>query len=103
MQLLARNGGTRISAAEAAAGCRLSISRFSHLWNDYFDSGFGAFELQYRFTQAVNELLRQDGTVKEVAAHWGFCDENHFAKLFKSVYRAAPGHYRRLPEPPSGK
>ncbi|MPM75915.1 hypothetical protein SDC9_122910 [bioreactor metagenome] len=100
MQLLARNDGARISAAEAAASCNLSISRFSHLWRDHFGNGFGAFELQYRFTQAVNELLRDDGTVKEVSAHWGFCDENHFARLFKSIYRSAPGGYRRqLPRP----
>lgn len=97
IQLIARNT-RKISAPEAAAACNLSLSRFHHLWSGYFGIGFAAYELQHRFALAVDDLLLNHRTIKEIAAAWDFCDENHLAKLFKAAYRTTPARYRKLSE-----
>ncbi|NLE55099.1 MAG: helix-turn-helix transcriptional regulator [Lentisphaerae bacterium] len=95
IQLIVRNT-RKISAPEAAAACNLSLSRFQHLWGGYFGIGFAAYERQHRFALAVEDLLLSHRTIKEIAAARGFCDENHFVKLFKAAYQTTPGRYRKL-------
>ncbi len=93
IQLTASIPDRRVTAAEAAAVCGLSVGRFEHLWHDYFGIGFGRYELENRFVRAVNALAGGRLTVKEVAAQWGFSDENHFARHFKTRYHMSPVRY----------
>jgi transcriptional regulator GlxA family with amidase domain len=53
-----------------------------------------AYQTQLRLAHAKT-LLAQGFDVSYVALETGFCDQSHFARLFKRHFLATPGSYRK--------
>ena len=81
-----------VTIQEAAAGCSLSVSRFSHLFRQVCRISFAGYELRNRLNRAAI-LLRQGVPVKAAAEQEGFYDASHFSKHFRRQFGVPPGKF----------
>jgi transcriptional regulator GlxA family with amidase domain len=94
VELVQRDLGRRVSGAEAAAVCSLSVCRFWHVFRGAMGLSFGAFALRARLARAAQQLLYTRASVREIAEEAGFADASHFHRLFVRHYGCTPGEYR---------
>ena len=55
---------------------------------------FGGYVRQVRIDFARQELAASSGSLSEIAAAAGFCDQSHFTRLFKQHTGLTPAEYR---------
>ena len=87
-------GRRPLSVAEGAELCRLSESRFAHLFRRVFGISFARYERLYRTRCAINEMQHCHISQKEAAERWGFYDKSHFSKICRQYLgsdEARPG------------
>jgi AraC-like DNA-binding protein len=94
VELVHRDLGRRVSGAEAATACSLSVCRFWHVFREAMGLSFGAFALRARLARAAQQLLYTRASVREIAEEAGFADASHFHRLFVRHYGCTPGEYR---------
>lgn len=85
----------RLSNAEAAAACGLSVDAFTRGFRIIMGLSFAKYALRHRLQGAANELATTDHPCKAVARDWGFVDESHLNHLFRRYRGCAPAAYRR--------
>ena len=90
LELLNSGRAVPLTAARAALECRLSRGYFDTLFRKLYGISFYAYELRYRLKRAAEELRAGSGSVKELAARWGFADAAHFSRTFKRFFGIAP-------------
>ncbi len=94
LRLVHETPGRRVSVADAAAACALSVSRFSHLFRSTTGTSFGQFCLRLRVMLAAHRLLSTDHTVSAIAEEAGFVDVSHLARSFARYFDCTPAQYR---------
>ena len=93
---------SRVSLAEAAAACSLSVPHFAFSFRRTMGVSFGKFALRARLAYAAQLLVSTDLSVEAAAQRLGFTDGSHLALAFTKHYDVSPGRYRKehqlLPE-----
>lgn len=59
-----------------------------------YQTTFGGYVRQVRIDFARRELAASSGSLSEIAAAAGFCDQSHFTRLFKQHTGLTPAEYR---------
>ncbi len=85
----------RLSAAEVAAQCGLSLSRFLHLLKKETGRGFGAHLDAMRMERASRLLTETPLSISEVSTLAGFAGQSYFAATFRRLKGFTPSEYRR--------
>jgi AraC-like DNA-binding protein len=92
----------RLSLAEAAAACGLSVSQFGYIFRHLMGLSFGKFCMRARLAYVAQLLLGTDLCVDSIAEGAGFADASHLHHAFAQVYGCTPARYRsngqRLPD-----
>lgn len=91
---ISKHFGQEITLAEVAALCRLSPSRFCHVFRAEHDVSFGQYLLQYRLARACQRLSEPNALAKEVAYAVGFNDLSYFTRAFKRQLGVCPSQYQ---------
>lgn len=88
------NFASDITLADVASLCRLSPSRFCHVFREEQGMSFGQHLLQYRLARASEQLADPAVLAKKVAYSVGFNDLSYFARAFKRQLGVSPSRYR---------
>jgi AraC-like DNA-binding protein len=82
-----------IDAVAAEHG--MSRSHFSHFFRERTGLSPARFMTEVRVQEAARLLLETRAPLKQIAAEWGFANENHFGKVFRRFQHSSPAAYRR--------
>ena len=96
MAHVAAEPGGRLSAAEAASACGLSVAQFNRIFRQVMNMSFHEFILRYRLAAAAKEVLTTDLSLEDIAAGGGFVDHSHLHRVFLRYYGCTPHQYRSL-------
>ncbi|AHF67327.1 MULTISPECIES: helix-turn-helix transcriptional regulator [Pseudomonas] len=81
---------------ESLAQCvELNTKKLKQGFRDVYDSGVYGYLQKVRIERAA-QLLKQRGSVSEVAAAVGYSNASHFAKVFRRYYGINPLHFSTL-------
>ena len=92
------NLGERMTIGSLAATAALSESHLSHSFNQYFDCSVSDYIREARLRAGARALRRTVDSVQQIAWNFGFSDQAHFTRTFKSVYGVTPTEYRSARE-----
>ncbi len=95
LEFMEQNQHRPLRAAEVAQACGLSVSRLLHLFPEKTGQTFAAHLLAGRLEQARRLLSGTDLRIIDIATDTGFCDQNHFAVVFKKQTGLTPTQFRR--------
>lgn len=90
VELVGLHPERRVSLAEAAATCQLSVTRFRFLFRRMMGVSFGQFALRNRLAHAAHLLLSTSLSVEAVAKEVGFADGSHLHRTFRKHYGRTP-------------
>lgn len=96
---LARNlGNPRLSPADVAAACNISLSYLHRLFAGD-ETTVAAYLREQRLQAAYRDLTASTVTepVIRIAERWGLPDPTHFNRMFKRRFGVTPGELRRPP------
>lgn len=85
-----------INLEEAAAHFGYSKSRFSHIFNGYFDCSLIDYINGLRSRHALKLLQETDNTVTDIALSCGFDSTRTFYRAFYRAFGCTPGEYREI-------
>lgn len=83
-----------VTNTEAAEACGLSEDIFIRQFRKLMGLSFSKFSLRQRLSRAAASLKETDHSLLSIAKSWGFADESHLTRLFRSHYGCTPGQYR---------
>ena len=86
----------RIPVAELAKLVCLSPSHFMRTFKSTTGASAGQFHLLRRLRQAEETLLTTEASIADVASQFGFFDQNHFTRRFRTYLKYSPGALLRL-------
>lgn len=89
-----RHFDREITVADVATLCRLSPSRFSHVFRQERGASFAQHVLRYRLRRACEQLSDCNAFAKEVAYAVGFNDLSYFTRAFKRQLGVCPSKYQ---------
>lgn len=81
---------------EAAAFVGLSRSRFQHLYQQYFHTGYVNDRIRSRMRRARSLLKNTDLPVADIARQLGYESETFFSRQFKQRIGVSPTVYRKM-------
>lgn len=84
----------KIALDDVAALCRLSPSRFCHVFRQEHGESFGQHLLRYRLERACEHLADPAVLAKEAAYAVGFNDLSYFTRAFKRQLGVCPSKYQ---------
>lgn len=103
-----RESGLTLAGIAAVAGVhRVHLAR---AFRETFGVSPGEYLRRLRVDWAARELSTGDRSLAEIASEAGFADQSHFTRVFRRIYGAPPGAWRRAwqaeekvspPPPPS--
>ena len=103
-KLLAERFTEPLSLAEAAAEARMSSTVFREFFKHTTGHTFGDYVREMRLVRAAQLLRDSDGSVADIAAAAGFCDQSYLHRCFTRRHHCTPLAYRqREQEPESGR
>ena len=85
-----------LTIAQLATDAGVHPCHLNRCFKRYFGASVGTYVRRRRIALARQLLQRGDESLSEIAARLGFCDQSHFAKMFKKTIGLSPGMYRRL-------
>lgn len=95
--LTANVAGTRVSAEQVARRFGISVRKLHHLFQQG-ERSFGRTVTALRVEGCARELA--SGAAKrplsELASRWGFADQSHLSRAFRSHYGCTPSEYRDI-------
>ena len=94
VSVLYSNPGRRLSVADAAKACGLSIRHFERLFARNIGVGFHRFCLRARLAHAERLLATTSLPISTVAEEADFGDTAHLDRAFVTRYRCTPGAFR---------
>lgn len=71
----------------------MSSFHFSRIFYDVEGINFKDYLIKIRMEKAINMLLKEKKTIKEIAQEVGYPDQNYFSKAFKKYTNSAPTEY----------
>ena len=83
-----------LTAAEAAAKCHLSTSRFIHRFKEQCGIGFSPYLTRRRIEEAKRLLTSANLKVGEIAFRCGFQGQSYFGMVFRRETGCSPNAYR---------
>ena len=84
-----------LQIAEIANGCGISVRTLERLFVQALHCTPVAYLMERRLLRGAELLLSTDNTISEIALVCGFCDGNHFSKMFNRKFAMPPSEYRR--------
>ncbi|MBE6549855.1 MAG: helix-turn-helix domain-containing protein [Ruminococcaceae bacterium] len=87
--VMKNNIGERLSAADIASACGMSVSTMQKLFFRYTGIGMMKYYEGVRM-QHARMLLNNGRSVKEVALTLGYSDQNYFSTAYKRYFGASP-------------
>lgn len=94
VRLVHSHPARRLSLAEGAAACGLSVSQFGYIFNHLMGLSFGKFCMRARLAYVAQLLLSTELSVEAIADGAGFADASHLHHSFAQVYGCTPARYR---------
>ena len=94
--LLASNPGGRVSLAELAAACELSIRHFTRAFRASTGTSPHGWLMRLRIERAQGLLTDARLSLSDVALECGFADQSHFNRVFQQRTGFSPGAWRRM-------
>ncbi|MCE0767169.1 helix-turn-helix domain-containing protein [Pseudonocardia kujensis] len=93
--LTATVAGTRVSAEQVARRFGISVRKLHHLFQNG-ERSFGRTVTALRVEGCARELASgaESRTLAELAGRWGFADQSHLSRAFRSHYGCSPSEYR---------
>jgi AraC-like DNA-binding protein len=85
----------RVSLAELARACELSVRHFSRAFRESTGQAPYAWLLERRLERARGLLELTSLTLRDVATRSGFANQSHFTRAFTRAYGLPPGAFRR--------
>ena len=79
---------------QAADFIGISVSRFAHLYREYFDVTFTNDLISARIKRACMLLRTTDWTISRIANEVGYENDIHFYRQFKKQISFSPNQYR---------
>lgn len=79
---------------ELAKITKLSVSHFRKTFFDFFGESPIRYALRLRINKSRISLETTDEKITGIAYTYGFYDQSHFIKTFKSFYKVTPAAYR---------
>jgi AraC-like DNA-binding protein len=83
---------SQFTLAMLADMCGMAESALYRVWKNFFGSSFSSHLEQYRINKAF-ELLREQISVKEVAARVGYTSDHSFRRAFKRIMKVPPSQF----------
>ena len=81
--------------SDYAAECRLSESRFSHLFKERTGVSPHRYLLEIRIGYACELLMGTDLSIAQICTEIGIADQNYFSRVFKKIQHCSPSEYRK--------
>jgi len=85
----------RISNAELADVCGLSLPHFIKLFKEYYMITPQDFIMQQRLKKARHALVHTNLSIEAISESYGFCNTSHFIKRFTKYYGTSPAKFRK--------
>ncbi|MDD5596955.1 MAG: AraC family transcriptional regulator [Victivallaceae bacterium] len=98
-----KNCRQKISNRDLAKLTHLSLSRFCHKFKTVFGLSPRKYIQQLRFLEISRLLADTNTRINEIASEYGFSDQFHFSRAFKSASGYSPREYRNLVKAAKGK
>lgn len=83
-----------ISVEEVCAAFHIGRTRLYALSSDYLGCGLAEYIRNQRIFHAQKLLTQTEMPITEIASAVGFCDYNHFSRIFKQVTGSSAREYR---------
>lgn len=87
---------SEITVAQLADRCRLSPSRFMHLFKKRFGMPPKEYQKALRLSSAKSMLAATRLSIDEISAQVGYSDALYFSRLFKTETGVSPSQFRKL-------
>lgn len=84
-----------ITLAEIAASASVSKSGALHIFQSGIHISPVAYLIQYRLSQAAEQLHATQKSVSSIAEETGFASSGYFCRKFKQYYHMSPNEYRQ--------
>jgi AraC family transcriptional regulator len=94
-EFMRENRQRRLSLSELAAVADVHPAHLNKTFKRHFGSTVGAYLRRLQIERASHLLARTRIPLAQLAAELGFCDQSHFARVFKSITGATPSEFRR--------
>jgi AraC-like DNA-binding protein len=85
----------RLTAAQTAKCCALSVPRFLHLFRKQTGFSFSDYLQRLRVSEAGRLLETTNLSIGDIAAESGINSQSRLTVLFKRYHRKTPGEFRR--------
>jgi len=95
LEFINKNFTKNISVTDAAGACRLSESRFIHLFKHECGIGFSEFLTGLRIDEAKKLLAETDMKIYAIASLCGYSGQCYFGLVFRNQTGMSPLQYRR--------
>lgn len=95
IQHIENNYKTKMRQEDVAKKFYFSPEYFSRYFKKATGMTFTEYLTKYRLKNAVDELLKSDKTVTEIALNNGFTDDRRFILAFKKYYETTPLQFRK--------
>ncbi|MFO7820697.1 MAG: AraC family transcriptional regulator [Lentisphaeria bacterium] len=86
---------TKLGNAELARQLHMSETSLLRLFRDNVGSSPHKEHLRIRLNHAAALLQHSEKSLEQIADECGFCDSNHFTRVFTREWKIPPGRYRR--------
>lgn len=95
-ELLESNFAGRITLAELASACELSVRHFTRAFRGSTGTSPHAWLLRLRLEKAMKLLANSARDLVDIAIDCGFADQSHLTRVFQRFVGTSPGAWRRL-------
>jgi len=95
VDLIHADPASRLTAPEAAAACRLSLTEFNSIFRRALGVSFHKFCVRVRLWHVERVLTTTGLSLTAIADQTGFSDASHLHHVFSRAYRCTPTQYRK--------
>lgn len=95
MQYIHDNYMKNITLETIASAASISKSGALHIFQSILNCSPVAYLIQYRLSQAAEQLFTTQKSVSSIAEETGFASSGYFCRKFKQYYHMSPNEYRK--------
>lgn len=98
VELLHDTQDVSLTLRDVAEAVQVPPRRVAREFRQRLRCSVGEYARRVRIDSAAGQLVNSRKALSEIALAAGFCDQSHFARVFKNALGVTPGEYRRLHE-----